>query len=97
MSEASKCRDCGWPVGWGAGKCARNMQNFQNDECKDRQVVWLKAQVAAAVKCVQLSEELIGPQSISDFDVRFDARRELDEILLNPARTDPPETDTQSD
>jgi hypothetical protein len=65
MPHNLKCPDCGHPVGWDVnrGECPRNMQNFQNDECKARQVVWLKAQVAAALICITIADEALVPNS----------------------------------
>ena len=60
-SHNLKCPDCGHPVGWDVnqGECPRNMQNYQSDECKARQVVWLKAQVAAALICISIADEAL--------------------------------------
>ncbi len=46
----STCQDCNHPVGWNQadGECPRNMQNYQSDQCKSRQVEWLKSKLSTA-------------------------------------------------
>lgn len=83
-SHNLKCPDCGHPVGWSVneGECPRNMQNYQSDECKARQIAWLKAKLDAALQVVAVADEefaLVRPRAYQE------ARSILGGVLANPA------------
>lgn len=85
MAHNLKCPDCGHPVGWDVnqGECPRNMQNYQSDECKARQIAWLKEKLDAALKCLAAAESTVARFTTSN--VYNTAKATLSEVLALPS------------
>lgn len=86
MSE--RCPDCGYPVGWDrlAGECPRNMQNYQSEDCKARQMAALRSRIAKLEAVVEAARRVNDVGASDDFCAletaleQLDAKAELEKV-----------------